>query len=788
MKYVIIILIYFLQIITLNAQNNKISGCVYNEFNEQLINAHVTLLDQNKTIITNTKGCFEFSEPTSKNYTLKIQYIGYKTFYKKITSSSKKTMLSFYLKEDNNTLSEIIIQGKSKAEKIRDKAYSVNVIETLAFKNTATNISQVLNKVPGIVIREEGGLGSDFNLSLNGLSGKQIKTFIDGIPMSYFGKSLTLNNFPSNTIESIEIYKGVVPIYLSSDALGGAINIITKKGVNNYVDASYSLGSFNTHKAAFNTQYYDKNSGFTARLKSFYNYSDNDYTIDIIVPGKGGKITDETTNVKRFHNAYTSKMVQLEAGITNKKYADELLVGILFSDNYKEIQHARFPLKIINPFGDVFEKNKSRISTLKYAKKGVFKNLDIRSFLALVDNERRYEDKSNHRYFWNGEIEYDDHLSTGEQSSRKTELTLSQENILLNFNLQYQLPKAQIIAVNFSSDSFKMEGKDPLHPRNNTQFGEPSTVDKKVVGLSYSFNLLDKKLKGIAFGKKYNYSINSLTTNYSGTTKEKKNILSNYTGYGGALTYLFTKNTQIKTSFETAIRFPENSEILGNGMAILTNIDLKPETSTNINLGFRTNQYLSDRHKIHFETNTFLRSSKNFIYLRPELVFQVNDNLEKVLTKGIEGSLEYTFNDAYSIGVNTTFLDIRDKSKYVKNSTQPNPYLNARIPNVPYLFGNIKLNYNTKKLFRKDDLFSISSFQNYVHGYSLYFAKIGNRDRKLIKNQFTQNIEAIYSIQNGTYNISFAANNIFNAKVTDNYNLQKPGRNFSLKLRYYLSK
>jgi len=132
------------------------------------------------------------------------------------------------LEEKDNALDEIIIQGKSKAEKIRDKAYAVNVIETGVFKNTATNISQVLNKVPGIVIREEGGLGSNFNLSLNGLSGKQIKTFIDGIPMSYFGRSLTLNNFTSNIIETIEIYKGVVPIYLFSDALGGVISIRTK--------------------------------------------------------------------------------------------------------------------------------------------------------------------------------------------------------------------------------------------------------------------------------------------------------------------------------------------------------------------------------------------------------------------------------------------------------------------------------------------------------------------------------------------------------------------------------
>jgi len=85
MKYRVI----FLQILSINAQKDKISGCVYNEFKEQLPNAHVTLLEQKKTFVTDTKGCFQFSLVSSSNYTLKIQYIGYKPFYKKIVKGSK---------------------------------------------------------------------------------------------------------------------------------------------------------------------------------------------------------------------------------------------------------------------------------------------------------------------------------------------------------------------------------------------------------------------------------------------------------------------------------------------------------------------------------------------------------------------------------------------------------------------------------------------------------------------------------------------------------------------------
>ncbi len=46
--------------------------------------------------------------------------------------------------------------------------------------------------------------------------------------MDYLGTSLTLNNIPPSMIERIEVYKGVVPVHLGADALGGAVNIVTK--------------------------------------------------------------------------------------------------------------------------------------------------------------------------------------------------------------------------------------------------------------------------------------------------------------------------------------------------------------------------------------------------------------------------------------------------------------------------------------------------------------------------------------------------------------------------------
>jgi len=75
------------------------------------------------------------------------------------------------------------------------------------------------------------------------MSGSAVKVFMDGVPAANYGQSFSLNSIPPALIERIEIYKGVVPGYLADDALGGAINVVTKQGKKNAFNASYSLGS-----------------------------------------------------------------------------------------------------------------------------------------------------------------------------------------------------------------------------------------------------------------------------------------------------------------------------------------------------------------------------------------------------------------------------------------------------------------------------------------------------------------------------------------------------------------
>ena len=188
-------------------------------------------------------------------------------------------------------------------------------------------------------LRESGGVGSDMQLMLDGFSGKHVKVFIDGVPQEGVGSSFALNNIPVNFAERIEVYKGVVPVGFGTDAIGGVVNIVTnKKRRNWFLDASYSFGSFNTHKSYVNFgQTLD--NGFTYEINAFQNYSDNDYYVDAPVKDfETGRLdTDKKERVKRFNDTYHNEAIIGKLGFVNRKWADRLLFGFTYSNMYRRV-------------------------------------------------------------------------------------------------------------------------------------------------------------------------------------------------------------------------------------------------------------------------------------------------------------------------------------------------------------------------------------------------------------------------------------------------------------------
>ena len=576
-----------------NAFSQQVVGIVLDENNEPIPGSTIQIIGTPQGGIADVNGSFILSELKPGTYSIKITALGHSEQIQNINVVEGKTVqLNVVMKADATSLEEVTIFGKSEATLVREQAYAVSVVEAKEFKNVSADVNQILNRVSGINIRQSGGMGSNFNLSLNGLSGNRVRTFINGIPMDYFGSSLSLNNFPANLISSIEIYKGAVPIHLSSDALGGSINIITDTRPINYLDASYAVGSFNTHTAAINAQWHHDQTGLTLRVKSYYNHSDNDYPIGInLLDVESGKLAEETTEIKRFHDAYTSKMVWIEAGIMNKSYADELMIGMVVSDNFKEIQQNPYATGTSSfPVGEAFSASDINIFNLSYRKKNLLvQNLNVQGYSVYLKSNEEYQDISSNRYDWFGNYEPNVHTTTGELG-RKTHFYLNRENVLANAHVEYQLSSVHNLSASYSLNRLSLQGHDDFQPQNNTQYSTPNVVTKQVVGMAYANNLLAERLKTTFFTKYYNYKLKSNNSSYSG---DEENYFENQLtriGYGIASTFILNESTQLKASFEKAFRFPESVEMNGDGLNVIPNPTLEPEASYNYNLGVRLNK------------------------------------------------------------------------------------------------------------------------------------------------------------------------------------------------------
>lgn len=176
------------------------------------------------------------------------------------------------------TISEAVISVRKKQHERKEQGFSVNVVETQTAQYQQLQTTELLNRSVGVKIRQSGGMGTENAIYINGLSGNSIRLFIDGIPARNYGRSFSITSIPPSLIERIEVYKGTLPSELAEDALGGGINVVLKKDIQQRLSTSYSFGSFDTHQWDLNGAYLFS-SGIGTQVSAYYHCTDNNYPV-----------------------------------------------------------------------------------------------------------------------------------------------------------------------------------------------------------------------------------------------------------------------------------------------------------------------------------------------------------------------------------------------------------------------------------------------------------------------------------------------------------------------------
>ena len=387
------------------AQNKvTLSGKVTDQHGTPVAQATIAVENTTSGTYTDDQGKYSL-QVTPGKHTFVVSFLGYQTVKQSLDIRQDKKQ-NFTLQESAVTLSSVEVYGKTQTQKVKEGAFAVNALDIKPIVNSLNNLNDLVNRTTGIKVREEGGVGSDFDLSINGL----LECLV--IPSAYFwteyhwtqkGSGVSLGkSYPVNIIDRIEIYKGVVPASLGTDALGGAINIITNKRRRTiWMSLTASVPSI-PHKADLNAQFVEPRTGLIIKPTFGVNYSKNDYMMRDVEVWDEDSRKYILTDRRRFHDGYFSLLAQWKSALSNKSWADAFFVSASYSKVDKELQTGSVQSKV---YGMAERGSDAWNISARYQKHNfIWKNMQLNASLSHTWDHSLTTDTAYRKYYWNGII------------------------------------------------------------------------------------------------------------------------------------------------------------------------------------------------------------------------------------------------------------------------------------------------------------------------------------------------------------------------------------------------
>ncbi|OIV43125.1 TonB-dependent receptor plug domain-containing protein [Flavobacterium johnsoniae] len=541
-----------------------------------------------------------------------------------------------------NELSEVKVTTATRTERVLSSLpLPMTIITSEAImKSGVTKLNEILNEQTGIIlIPDESGFEG---IQMQGLDAVYTMILIDGVPL--VGRSsgvLDLSRVSVGNIERIEIVKGASSALYGSEAMGGVINVITKKPKKDMFSGSlsYRYSTFNTSDANANLLW--KKKKFSANLFANF-YSTDGYDLDKSMP---------LQNIEPFYN-FT---------IQPKLYYD-------FSDNLKLIVSNRFyNMKMDN--------------------------------IAIIDSETYKGDAKENE--WNSQIKLEQKWSEKLYSeyelyatNYKNDSFLNDQNNVLYEQAYYdQWLFRPEIRTTLSLKNDKLTGGIGVNYEtlDRTYFDKNVKFNSQYFYLQYDCNPTEKWniLAGFRYDSHSEYA-SQLSPKLAVNYKINDNLsLKSSVGYGykapdfRQLFFDFTNPSVGYTVLGYNVaesrlnQFEQEGQLLSRTEGVNFNKPLEAESSINFNFGT-----FYKKNKLRLDANAFYNSIDNLIDTR--VVAQKTNgqnifsyfNISKIFTYGLEFNSTYDFTKEFSISFGYQYLTAKDKSvldnfenyQYIRNS------------------------------------------------------------------------------------------------------------------------
>ena len=769
-----LVLFCLLCTMTISAQKAIVYGKITDDkTGEPIAGAGVSIAKDGKGTVADADGRYTLNIQGRQQVRLNFQYLGYKTESREIALHDS-VCCNIRLKPIDNVLDEVTVTTRSEMRKLRESAMPISVIGQRQLQGTASNINDVLARTVGVTVRNTGGMGSASRISVRGLEGKRMGMYIDETPMSQLSNFVALNDIPTNMIERIEVYKGIVPYKFGGSALGGAVNVVTKEYPPIYLDFSYEIGSFNTHQVSSVLKRTNRKSGLQFGVGGVVSYAKNNYKMTLA--NLDGRI------VERDHDRFNKIMGGMSVKAT-QWWFDEMKWELIFMKTRQEIQGIDLNVR------EAYNHSTNYVTALTLKRNNFFLDgLDFDFNAGYIIGKYGLCDKAEHRYDWDGKVLPPVSSFGGEQNNFASDGNNRSNELTAKLNMGYTIDMHHALNLNIYADHNSLHPNDSLMDKSlGFRANFPSKMKTLTVGLSYDLTLFNGRFQNAFTLKKFLFSSRSRSIDiYSVKEPQPVKTSKNYIGFSNAMRYKFTNDLMLKASFNSEVRIPTSEELIGNGYSILASPALRPERTSGVNLGLLYRHIKADGGLIEIELNGFYNQLEDMIRFTPDMIPTMARyrNFGSVRTKGVELEAKGDICPLLYLYANGTYQDLRDVRKTIPGTEVENPTRNKRIPNVPYLLANFGAELHKENLFGGSGQNTRLLFDaSYIHQYFYDFEVSKYQERK-IPTSMTMDAALEHSFYNDRWTITFKVKNLTDRRIVSELNRPLPGRYIGIKVRY----
>lgn len=619
----------------------------------------------------------------------------------------------------------------------------ITTIPSESFEETLTSVPEVLEKTAGITVRKYGGLGAYSTASIRGSSAEQVAIFIDGVPLNR-GKSGVVNlaTIPLNSVEKIEVYRGVAPLRFRASAVGGVINIVTKKSGQasaHQVGASY--GSFDTYNLNAATSGRIKNTGY--QLLGDLSGTDGDFTFRDDNGTRLNTLDDET--VHRRNNDYQSYNLQ---GRLDQKLGAATRADISATYFHKD--------EGVPGLGN-FQSDTASLETTRQLYHAGLRSDSLLGERLMADGrlfvlmeETAYQDPHGN-------------IGTGQQDAVNDQLGWG-----LDTYLSLDWGDYQTLGFMAAFQQERFDSEDAFAGANSN--GDSQRRDTYSLGLSDEAYLWDERVV-ITPQLLYTY----LHHDFGGNLpfyREKIDAINDadYISPQIGVRVAIMDGLHLKANLGRYYRHPNFSELFGDRGGVIGNPELKPEKSVNADIGlaYRRARWTLARlpiSNLFFEAVYFHREVDDIIlmeHISSRIARAVN--IDSARLEGIESSWGLNLGAHLGLVGNYTFQD-------TENTSDISYYSGNELPGRPRhtLFQRVEVFNRFAKLFYEYRYLS----SNYLNEYNN--EKVGSRN---IHNLGL----TLYPLAG--LSLTMEAKNLSDQQISDVLGYPLPGRSYLVSALY----